>query len=152
MEHKEFLLSRTLTIFQRPVRSYKSAFGSMDASTWESRYDYRYYSVAGYDYKNSLFRSTLQFNNISATAGATVGIRENGTLNLNISSAWRPPHVAELYSVGTHQSAAANEYGFLLNDSTNEVLDIDDVSFKTEQALKFVTRINIDGIRFIAGN
>jgi iron complex outermembrane recepter protein len=103
------------------------------------RYDYRYYSVAGYDYKNSLFRSTLQFNNVSATAGATVGIKENGTLNLNISSAWRPPHVAELYSVGTHQSAAANEYGFLLNDSTNEVLDIDDVSFKTEQALKFVS-------------
>ncbi len=103
------------------------------------RYDYRYYSVAGYDYKNSLFRSTLRFNNVSATAGATVGIKENGTLNLNISSAWRPPHVAELYSVGTHQSAAANEYGFLLNDSTNEVLDVDDVSFKTEQALKFVT-------------
>src|SRR5688572_9542694 len=97
-----------------------------------ARYDYKYYSVAGYDYKNSLFQSTLQFNNVSATAGATVGIKENGTLNLNISSAWRPPHVAELYSVGTHQSAAANEYGFLLNDSTNEVLDIDDVSFKTE--------------------
>ena len=58
---------------------------------------------------------------------------------MNISSAWRPPHVAELYSVGTHQSAAANEYGFLLNDSTNEVLDIDDVSFKTEQAVKFVS-------------
>jgi iron complex outermembrane receptor protein len=103
-----------------------------------ARYDYKYYSVAGYDYKNSLFQSTLQFNNVSATAGATVGIKQNGTLNLNISSAWRPPHVAELYSVGTHQSAAANEYGFLLNDSTNEVLDIDDVSFKTEQALKFV--------------
>ena len=113
------------------------------------RYDYRYYSVAGYDYKNSLFRSTLQFNNISATAGATVGIRENGTLNLNVSSAWRPPHVAELYSVGTHQSAAANEYGFLLNDSTNEVLDIDDVSFKTEQALKFVTTYQHRWHRFI---
>ena len=55
------------------------------------RYDYRYYSVAGYDYKNSLFRSTLQFNNFSATAGATVGIKEKGTLNLNISSAWRLP-------------------------------------------------------------
>ncbi len=103
------------------------------------RYDFRYYSVAGYDYKNSLFRSEMNFNNISATAGATVGSTQNETLNLNISSSWRPPHVAELYSVGTHQSAAANEYGFLLNDSTNEVLDIDDVSFKTEQALKFIT-------------
>jgi iron complex outermembrane receptor protein len=104
-----------------------------------ARYDYRYYSVAGYDYKNSLFRSSIHFNNVSATAGATVRLKENETLNINISSAWRPPHVAELYSVGTHQSAAANEYGFLLNDSTNEVLDIDDVSFKTEQAIKFVS-------------
>jgi iron complex outermembrane receptor protein len=104
-----------------------------------ARYDYRYYSVAGYDYKNSLFRSTLEFNNVSATAGATLELKKNTTLNFNISSAWRPPHVAELYSVGTHQSAAANEYGFLLNDSTNEVLDIDDVSFETEQALKFVS-------------
>jgi iron complex outermembrane recepter protein len=60
------------------------------------------------------------------------------TLNLNLSSAWRPPHVAELYSVGTHQSAAAIEYGLLLNDSTNEVMNIKDVNFKTEQAVKFV--------------
>jgi iron complex outermembrane receptor protein len=103
------------------------------------RYDYRYYSVAGFDYKNSLFKSTIDFNNISATAGATVKFRQHETLNINLSSAWRPPHVAELYSVGTHQSAAANEYGFLLEDSTNEVLDIDDVSFKTEQGLKFVS-------------
>ena len=102
------------------------------------RYDYRYYSVAGYDYKNSLFRSNLHFNNFSATAGATFTQSSNETLNINISSSWRPPHVAELYSVGTHQSAASNEYGFLLNDTTNEVLDIDDVSFKTEQAVKFV--------------
>ena len=102
------------------------------------RYDYRYYSVAGYDYKNSLFRANLNFNNFSATAGATFTQRSNESVKLNLSSSWRPPHVAELYSVGTHQSAAANEYGFLLNDSTNEVLDIDDVSFNTEQAVKLV--------------
>lgn len=102
------------------------------------RYDYRYYSVAGYDYKNSLFRADLHFNNFSATAGATLVSGSGESLNLNVSSSWRPPHVAELYSVGTHQSAAANEYGFLLNDTTNEVLDLDDVSFKTEQAIKFV--------------
>ncbi len=113
-----------------------------------ARYDYRYYSVAGYDYKNALFRSSINFNNLSATAGATVRLREGETLNMNLSSAWRPPHVAELYSVGTHQSAAANEYGFLLNDSTNEVLDIDDVSFKTEQALKFVSTYHRQWNRF----
>jgi iron complex outermembrane recepter protein len=113
-----------------------------------ARYDYRYYSVAGYDYKNALFRSAINFNNLSATAGATVRLREGERINMNLSSAWRPPHVAELYSVGTHQSAAANEYGFLLNDSTNEVLDIDDVSFKTEHALKFVSTYHRQWNRF----
>jgi iron complex outermembrane receptor protein len=113
-----------------------------------TRYDYRDYSVSGYDYKNSLFRSNINFNNISATAGATVNLRQHESLNVNVSTSWRPPHVAELYSVGTHQSAAANEYGFLLNDSTNEVLDIDEVSFKTEQALKFVGTYHYQWNRF----
>jgi iron complex outermembrane receptor protein len=116
--------------------------GKIYFKRWEldlgARYDYRFYSVAGFDFKNALFHSNIHFNNLSATAGANIRLRENESVNLNISSAWRPPHVVELYSVGTHQSAAANEFGFLLNDSTNEVMDIDDVDFKTEQAVKMV--------------
>ena len=103
-----------------------------------ARYDYRRYSVAGFDFKNTLFNAMLDFNNVSATAGAIVNLKKDQTLHLNLSSSWRPPHVAELYSLGTHQSAAAIEYGLLLNDSTNEVMSINDVSFKTEQALKWV--------------
>jgi iron complex outermembrane receptor protein len=104
-----------------------------------TRYDYRHYAVKGYDFKNTFYSTSYNFNNISASAGATVKGRNNQTLSLNLSSAWRPPHVAELFSLGTHQSAAAIEYGLLLNDSTNEVMDLKDVHFKTEQALKFVT-------------
>jgi iron complex outermembrane recepter protein len=103
-----------------------------------TRYDYRYYDVKGFDYKNTRYANSFSFNNISASAGATLTLPNDQTLNLNLSSAWRPPHVAELYSVGTHQSAAAIEYGLLLNDSTNEVMNIKDVNFKTEQAVKFV--------------
>jgi len=103
------------------------------------RYDYRHYDVKGYDYKNSYYSSSLDFNNPSATFGATTRLRKNQTLSLNVSSSWRPPHVAELFSVGTHQSAAAIEYGLLLNEQTNEVMDIADVDFKTEQAVKFVS-------------
>ena len=103
-----------------------------------ARYDYRHYNVSGRDFKNSLYKSDIGFQNVSATAGASVKLKKNQTLNLNISSAWRPPHVAELYSFGTHQSAAAIEYGLLLSDSS-EVRDIRDVNFKNEQALKFVT-------------
>lgn len=102
------------------------------------RYDYRHYSVSGYDYKNTLYRSKLDFHNASATAGATIRLNDRQTFSTNLSSAWRPPHVAELYSLGTHQSAAAIEYGLLLNDSTNEVMDIKQVPFKIEQALKWV--------------
>jgi iron complex outermembrane receptor protein len=103
-----------------------------------ARYDYLHYAVSGFDFKNSLYRTSLEFHNPSTTTGATVHLSEHHTVNLNVSTAWRPPHVAELYSLGTHQSAAAIEYGLLLNDSTNEVMDIHDVNFKTEKAIKTV--------------
>lgn len=102
------------------------------------RFDYRTYSVIGYDFKNSLYSASFDFNNISASAGITRKFTDNQTGNLNISTSWRSPHVSELYSVGTHQSAAAIEYGLLLDRSTNEVLDIDDASVPAEQAVKVV--------------
>jgi len=111
------------------------------------RYDLRHYAVAGYDYKNSLFRSDLFFHNVSATAGATWELKKNQSLSFNLSSAWRPPSVAELYSSGTHQSVAAIEYGLLLNDSTTEVMDIKDVTFKTEQGFKGVSTYQVRGER-----
>jgi iron complex outermembrane receptor protein len=103
------------------------------------RYDYCYYDVTGYDFKNTLYKTNLRFHNASATLGATLQLKKNQVISMSISSAWRPPHVAELYSLGTHQSAAAIEYGLLLNDSTNEVMDIKDVHFKIEQAVKWVS-------------
>ena len=103
-----------------------------------TRYDFRNYAVAGYDYKNTLYKSDLAFHNVSASVGATRSVGRGQTIKINLSSAWRPPHVAELYSLGTHQSAAAIEYGLLLNESTNEVMNIHDTSFKVEQALKAV--------------
>lgn len=102
------------------------------------RYDYRYYNAKGFDFKNSRYDESLSFDNVSLTAGATTQIDPNQSLAINLSTSWRPPHVAELYSLGTHQSAAAIEYGLLLNDTTNEVMNIGDVSFKIERALKAV--------------
>lgn len=103
------------------------------------RYDYRYFSVKGFDYKNSLYHEIFSFHNVSATAGATVKLNAGEQLNFNLSTAGRPPHVSELFSMGRHQSAAANEYGLLLDKETNEVTSIDHSDFKQEQALKFVT-------------
>ena len=104
-----------------------------------ARYDYRHYEVKGFDFKNTLYSTVLNFNNVSGTAGATWQFKKDQLLRFNLSSAWRPPHVAELFSLGTHQSAAAIEYGLLLNDSTNEIMNLADVHFKIEQAVKFVT-------------
>lgn len=104
-----------------------------------ARYDYKHYFVSGRDFKNQLYQAPASFQNPSATAGATLKMSKQQTLSINVSSAWRPPHVAELYSMGTHQGVAMIEYGMLLNDSTNEVMNIHNTRVKSEQALKLVT-------------
>lgn len=103
-----------------------------------ARYDHRNYSVKGFDFKNTRYSATFNRNNVSASVGVTRQIDPEQSLNLNVSTSWRPPHVSELYSVGTHQGAAAIEYGLMLDPYTNEVRDIGQVNFSSEQALKGV--------------
>lgn len=103
-----------------------------------ARFDYRFYTVAGRDYANAVYKSSLTFANLSATLGATRKIKLNSAFTTGLSTAWRPPHVAELYSIGTHQSAAAIEYGLLLDETTNRVREISEVNFKNEKAVKWV--------------
>ena len=109
------------------------------------RYDKRLYQVKGYDYKNSYFSDKLSFGNVSATVGASWKVNDKHTWHISASSAWRPPHVAELYSLGTHQSAAAIEYGLLLNDTTNEVMKLKEVSFRNEKAFKIIATHQFTG-------
>jgi iron complex outermembrane receptor protein len=112
------------------------------------RYDYRYYRVKGYDYKNSYYEDDLSFFNVSSTAGATIKINSSNRLDVNFSTAWRPPHVAELYSVGAHQSAAGIEYGLLLDSQTNEVRDISEANFRNEKAAKLIATYHFERKRF----
>lgn len=102
------------------------------------RYDYRNASVKGFDFKNDRYESQYDFHNASATLGATIRLKDNASFSTNISSAWRPPHVVELFSFGLHQSAGANEYGLLLDTETNEVTKMEDANFHVEQAVKWV--------------
>lgn len=102
------------------------------------RYDFKNYDVVGYDFKNSLYRNTLNFHNVSATMGTAIEVGAHQTISSSLSTAWRPPHVAELFSLGTHQSAAAIEYGLFLNEATNEVMNAAEVSFRNEKGLKWV--------------
>ncbi len=121
---------------------------------WEwqvgARYDVRYYDVAGFDVHNELYQSQLNFNNISGTLGTTHKINELSSFTSNLGSTWRPPNVAELYSLGTHQSAAAIEFGLLLDESTNAVKDINTLNFKTEQAVKWVNTYRVQRNRWNA--
>lgn len=103
-----------------------------------ARFDYRYYTVAGRDYSNQVYKDQFHFANVSATFGATRNVARSGLFTTGLSTAWRPPHVAELYSLGTHQSAAAIEYGLLLDETTNEVRTFSSVDFRNEKALKWV--------------
>ncbi|HYG01449.1 MAG TPA: TonB-dependent receptor [Chryseosolibacter sp.] len=108
------------------------------------RYDYRNISVKGFDFRNERYQSKYDFHNASATTGATIKLKNNASFSTSLSSAWRPPHVVELFSFGLHQSAASNEYGLLLDAETNEVLNIEDVKFRVEQAVKWVSTLRKD--------
>lgn len=102
------------------------------------RYDIRYFDVAGFDFKNTLYRQRMLFHNLSATAGLSIIRKDGRSWSTSLSSAWRPPHVAELFSLGTHQSAAAIEYGLFLDPLSNEIRNRESVDFKNEQSLKWV--------------
>jgi len=102
------------------------------------RYDYRAYNVVGFDFSNKIYKAKLSFNNASGTIGGKYHINNYTSFTSNVGSTWRPPNVAELYSAGTHQSAASIEYGLLLDNENSEVKNISSTNFKNEQAIKWV--------------
>ncbi len=114
---------------------------SRDKWDWEmgARYDLKYYDIVGFDFRNELYRSKLNFNNASGTLAGTLKINSISSFTSSLGSSWRPPSVSELYSLGTHQSAAAIEYGLLLDKVTNEVIEPSQIDLNVEQALKWVS-------------
>ncbi|MBI3219319.1 MAG: TonB-dependent receptor [Bacteroidetes bacterium] len=112
------------------------------------RYDVKKYDVAGFDFKNKLYRSSIDFQNASGTVSVKRKLNNSSTFTSSLSSAWRPPNMAELYSIGTHQSAASIEYGLLLNEITSEVKPYEKSGVKVEKALKWVVGYKLDRPRF----
>ncbi len=108
-----------------------------------ARYDLKYYGIVGFDFRNELYRSKLDFNNVSGTMAGTLKINASSSLTTSLGSSWRPPNVAELYSLGTHQSAAAIEYGLMLDKVTNEVIESGEGNLNVEQAVKWVSTYRI---------
>ena len=78
--------------------------------------------VAKYTFGNELITPRHDFANSAITLGANWSVKDSLRLRFNIGTAYRPPHVSELYSEGLHHGAAAIETG--------------DATLKSERAVK----------------
>lgn len=67
--------------------------------------------VGRFNLANEYIVSEHDFLNHALSVGGNWSPRDSLALRLNISSAFRPPHVSELYSEGLHHGAAAIERG-----------------------------------------
>ncbi|GAB4330791.1 MAG: TonB-dependent receptor [Flammeovirgaceae bacterium] len=79
---------------------------------WELgiRYDYRWMRVSRWD-NNLIVRPEYIFHNFSTTLGSSFSPYSQLKLSANIGTAWRPPHVSELFSAGLHHGTASVEIG-----------------------------------------
>jgi iron complex outermembrane receptor protein len=90
------------------------AIGNYHLDNWnfESGIRWDYVRLDAFYYQNDSLVNPIQtFNHTSATIGATRSIGHHWLLKVNLSSAWRPPSISELYSNGLHHGAAAIEVG-----------------------------------------
>jgi iron complex outermembrane receptor protein len=74
------------------------------------RYDYKW--MQAFFYEGGVYRNPeYNFSNLSGSLGATYHVSEHLKLRSNLGSAFRPPHVSELFSNGLHHGSASIEYG-----------------------------------------
>lgn len=92
------------------------------------RYDFKHYLVKRFDRDNVLQKPTFDFNNFTGSLGALLFLSQDWNLRMNLGTAWRAPHVNELFSEGLHHGAAAIEEG---NDS-----------LRSERAIKWITTLS----------
>ncbi|GAB2540379.1 TonB-dependent receptor [Spirosoma aerophilum] len=76
------------------------------------RYDYRWLRAYFLDEvtRQTSFKTNV-WQNANGSLGAAYQLKPNLTVTANLSTAWRAPNVADLYSNGLHQSAVAYERG-----------------------------------------
>ncbi len=78
--------------------------------------------VAKFNAEDSLIRPRHDFVNNAVTVGLNWTIHDSVQLRFNVGTAFRPPHVSELYSEGLHHGSAAIEEG--------------DAALRSERAIK----------------
>ncbi len=67
--------------------------------------------VAKYTVNDVLILPEHDFLNHALSLGANWSVADSARIRINLSSAFRPPHVSELYSEGLHHGTAAIEIG-----------------------------------------
>jgi iron complex outermembrane receptor protein len=67
--------------------------------------------VSKFDAEDVLITPEHRFVNHAVSVGANWGVKEGLRVRANLSTAFRPPHVSELYSEGLHHGSAAIEEG-----------------------------------------
>lgn len=114
-----------------------------------TRFDFQSYDIAGWNSFGHYF-DNFQTQNLTATIGAIYQFSNSSSFSTNIGTSWRPPHVAELYSYGKHQSNGRFEYGLLWTweqTGTNFEFFIDEYDpnkIKNEKGIKWVGTYNYE--------
>ena len=86
---------------------------------------------------------TYAFNNYTFSIGGQVDLSESVRFSSNLGSAWRPPHVSELFSNGLHHGVAAIERGLLYEGGS--LADVENENqINPESSLKWVNTLSIE--------
>lgn len=76
-----------------------------------ARFESTRLNVAKYTLDDVLITPQHDFTNTAISLGANWSVKDSVRLRFNVGTAYRPPHVSELYSEGLHHGAAAIEIG-----------------------------------------
>ncbi|MFT7036752.1 MAG: iron complex outermembrane receptor protein [Cyclobacteriaceae bacterium] len=98
------------------------------------RYDYKRRNPLIFNDANELLRPKYAFNNLSTSVGGLYQINDYFGIHANVSTAWRPPNISELFSNGLHHGAAAIEQGLVYPGGALSA-NLFDLDIQTEQAI-----------------
>jgi len=101
------------------------------------RYDYQFLEVFTFNSSGELLRPDYHFSNFAATLGFEYEISPYIRYSTNASTAFRPPHVSELFSQGLHHGTATIEEGLFMSNGqlTN---GFEDINPPSETAIKWI--------------
>jgi iron complex outermembrane receptor protein len=79
------------------------------------RFDYNFLQVLTFD-AGELVKPEYNFKNFAATLGFDYQFNDQFRYSTNMSSAFRPPHVSEMFSQGLHHGTASIEEGLFVEN------------------------------------